>query len=672
MKSSMMNSEEIFTNKPYEKSIYFLLSKNYQINLISTILYILSNNRANMKITILHIILMFIPNFFSLIYLGLYWDEITNLICFSFIIYFIIFIRETIFEFFINSKGSNYDVQIKDDSKTKINTIYNQEEIIKPQQTIDRFDAFFSYFEKSKNFYFEIVNNKINLTSENFKFFIVESLNKFSDKINNTDVGFKAKNNWTNNIINDKNIEFKLIHYMKGLKLYKIYDKDFNEEKIKSFLNFVHNKKIIYKENYSKENKIVDMEEIQLSNQKDIDEIYFFNQTDSLFTFIDNLNKFNNKKAKFTKFKSDIVNHENIKNNKLKISKLNIQDDKKAIINKNAIDSNVEINNSSCQNIIRFDSKNILENLKNNVKRKEKMIHKKSNYEMGTLTKVNKIQENYQDKESSHIINNHSDSECNIKKTDKFIISNSKSDNNQKEEIQEIINGNNPERKKCFINIGLYKLNLLEIFEWNENSLNDYKSINFNKKAFGIFYFDISAFLSIMDCGSIKIEICLKNVSDYFYSYEKLKSKFFTKSLKISKLIHEFKTQIDCIIGLSSEIQILTEEKYNSNPYKLINEDIDRIQHLSNYTVFLIKDLISILSNSDKNKKNEQNKSISMLKSDSIPNIEEKQSDLSSCKRLTQRRDAKMQKIIRNNKLIKFKSCSLNEILNFTFSILTS
>jgi len=724
MKASMDNSE-IIPQNAYEKNIYFLLYKYYQINLISTILYVLSNIRENIKITILHIILMFIPNFFSLVYWGLYWDEITNLICFIFILFFIISIRETIFEFFLNSKGFNNVIEKKIDSKIK----FNNNEIINAENEKQRekSNINFSKLENSNNFYFDVVNDKINLICENLKFFIFETIfnysNKFTNKyedlitlkkliIDNID-NSKLQNDNENQefkkpVFNDNDInqapfnikidlEENLNLYLRGLKLFKTYEKGFKEEEIKNFINSVNKNlqentefkkisidksdEVFNRENFLKNKQILNMDDIKFSNEKDIEGLSILNKGDSILTLIDNIININ-KKTK--NLETNLINVYNLELNKPSASKFNIQKDNKQIRSKNLIHSNLEVNNSSCQNIISLENKNILDNLKKNKQLSDYTSDKRLNIEIGTKAgnKNKKITKKYLNQESSQIIKSNSELKTNIKNKDKIISSNLNTALFQAQEIKDSIIEQSPnyfEAKYCFLNIGIYKLNLSDIFDSKENSNPLNKSIfydenrnNFYKESFNIIYLDVSIILSFTDSGRIRIEICMKNVSNYFNSYEKLKRKLISNSLKISKLIHEFKTPINCIIGLSSEIQILTEKELNSKSYKNLKEDIDRIQHLSNYTVYLIKDFMSFLSISQINNKNEENKNLSNLKSNSNSNIEDKQLNISGQNQSTVKRNAKRHKYISSNKLIELQNSSLIEILNFAFSILTS
>ncbi len=91
---------------------------------------------------------------------------------------------------------------------------------------------------------------------------------------------------------------------------------------------------------------------------------------------------------------------------------------------------------------------------------------------------------------------------------------------------------------------------------------------------------------------------------------EKLKNISNSNYLNISKLIHEFKTPLNCIIGLSDESQLLMGSSKSNliKNFDLLKDDIERINGLSNYTVFLIKDLTDYLKKLNENKKlNEKN-----------------------------------------------------------------
>lgn len=100
------------------------------------------------------------------------------------------------------------------------------------------------------------------------------------------------------------------------------------------------------------------------------------------------------------------------------------------------------------------------------------------------------------------------------------------------------------------------------------------------EERFFIVYFHSSeASLDIYLNDITKIKIT-ENIS----TENKLKHKI------LSKIAHEFKTPLNSILGL---IKNLKESNYNKNTYK----DLDLIQALSNYTIYLIRDVIQYVSN---------------------------------------------------------------------------
>lgn len=170
-------------------------------------------------------------------------------------------------------------------------------------------------------------------------------------------------------------------------------------------------------------------------------------------------------------------------------------------------------------------------------------------------------------------------------------------------------------------------------------------------------FFDVSLIINFIEDGSksnFYLEIILQDVSKYYNSFNKIVKKNIEDYLNISKLIHEFKTPINCIVGLSNEIKDTIGSKQQD--INEVKEDIDKIYNLSNYTVFLILDLMRFFSSKIK----QEEKPIKRESTSNSPTSLENQSNVTN--------DAKKKYSVEPN----LQNYPISEILKFSYSILTS
>jgi len=229
--------------------------------------------------------------------------------------------------------------------------------------------------------------------------------------------------------------------------------------------------------------------------------------------------------------------------------------------------------------------------------------------------------------------------------------------------------------KKVFLNLGIYVIDLnsvrnLKENEFNIQGINSHPKNGTNSNNFSNnFYFDVSIIICFNKDRNLSIDIILKNVTKYYYSFEKLQKKCILNCLTLSKLIHEFKTPINCIIGLSSELQNFPDKLSYSKFYDIFKDDIDSIQHLSNYIVFLIKDLMTFLSNSKPKEFKEKNCAKIAIDQGSVAINNEMNFTSKVPNFIINDLESKHKN---SNISIQFQNYSLIEILNFSFAILTS
>jgi len=278
---------------------------------------------------------------------------------------------------------------------------------------------------------------------------------------------------------------------------------------------------------------------------------------------------------------------------------------------------------------------------------------------------------------------------------------NLKLEDNKNDEIIDKKNSNirhSVEDIKQIVNIGIFglKLGSIKKNEKNQSKKDNIKS-SVNKIDYNYLkthYYDISIILSLICIKKkeYKIEFVIKDVSKYYKNYEKLKNILNSNCLNISKLIHEFKTPLNCIIGLANESQLLMDSSKSNfiKNFDLLKDDIETINGLSNYTVFLIKDLTDYLKKFNENKKLNENDDINNidddefleenknkrtsrdLKNDSEEkiNINFNQAPKNYLNKGFSQKSEKQKNL--EKKLINLDYYSLIDILNFSYSILTS
>ncbi len=189
-------------------------------------------------------------------------------------------------------------------------------------------------------------------------------------------------------------------------------------------------------------------------------------------------------------------------------------------------------------------------------------------------------------------------------------------------------------------------------------------------------YYDVSIIINLIQLEKIEyhIEFMIKDVTNYFRSYQKLKNKLNSSYLNISKFINKFKLPFDWIIGLSHRIKLFMDSIENSSlkNLDLIKEDIENIYNLSNYSVFFTKDIIIILEELIKNKNKDYfKKNDSTFEENLNPNITESHIER-SIKYLNISSSILSNITITKESSIHSENCSFIQILNFSYSILST
>jgi len=245
--------------------IYLLLNKFYNLNLISTFLLFFLNSRENKTFKFIHILLILLPNFFSIIHSNFFLNDITYLIFHLIISLVFIYIRTSIFSFlkeniiFINKNKNNLVLENLKKDKNSSKELQINEKI--------NYDNFNSH--SSNIIYFEFLDNKIRLINNNFKNFIKENFQYESTYKNEDGIKFEKILPKNGNESLDENkfkqSEFDIIsnQFLKNLKLFQKVEKNF-VDKIKEFFNIA--KKNWNESNY--ENKEVNIDSYKQHNHE--------------------------------------------------------------------------------------------------------------------------------------------------------------------------------------------------------------------------------------------------------------------------------------------------------------------------------------------------------------------------------------------------------------------
>jgi len=141
------------------------------------------------------------------------------------------------------------------------------------------------------------------------------------------------------------------------------------------------------------------------------------------------------------------------------------------------------------------------------------------------------------------------------------------------------------------INFKNLELTVEKVLEENQERTNKFQVLGeFSIMLEG--YEEESFFLVYFRRSETSLDIYFTNITkikknENILTENKLKHKI------LSKIAHEFKTPLNSILGLAKNIK---EINYNKN----INKDLNLIQALSNYTIYLISDVIQYASNETK------------------------------------------------------------------------
>jgi signal transduction histidine kinase/CheY-like chemotaxis protein len=125
---------------------------------------------------------------------------------------------------------------------------------------------------------------------------------------------------------------------------------------------------------------------------------------------------------------------------------------------------------------------------------------------------------------------------------------------------------------------------------------------NINKSS-EIFYFKL--FLRKVEIGeSSWVEIMMYDISST-KKIEKVDQTIYLKEKILSKIAHEFKTPLICVIALAEEIYNYLKENITMEEYKVIKKKIRHVRDLSNYTLYLISDITQGLNSSSPKEENQ-------------------------------------------------------------------
>ncbi len=242
--------------------------------------------------------------------------------------------------------------------------------------------------------------------------------------------------------------------------------------------------------------------------------------------------------------KDELENEKNYQSQLInRLDQENIYFDNKNIIAENKIKSppNNNLGLSDYNNISEFDNQNL--HMKKKLRKSKTYINKYS------YVKPNESYSNFDNKEKAKI-------------ESKFI-----SETYNKRRIKTKNSNKSLNKKEKFLSKKFRKLGEYYI-EWKQK-----------KKYFTIFYRKVNDVLDI-----------------YFYDYTKVKeaeniaSENKIKHIILSKIAHEFKTPLNSILGLVNNLKNLSKNY-------VVNQELNIIQALSNYTIYLISDIIQYASN---------------------------------------------------------------------------
>ena len=154
--------------------------------------------------------------------------------------------------------------------------------------------------------------------------------------------------------------------------------------------------------------------------------------------------------------------------------------------------------------------------------------------------------------------------------------------------------------------------NLLKNIPMKTKGKEDFRMSSSNYNRLGEFvlenddpmYFDIYFRISLIK-GKVLIDILIYDISE-LKAAEKTRAENKYKQRIFSKIAHEFKTPLTTIVAITDEItDILKEFNFqlsgNSHSKNQVINDINHIVNLSNYTIFLINDMIMYSSESNNN-----------------------------------------------------------------------
>jgi len=111
-----------------------------------------------------------------------------------------------------------------------------------------------------------------------------------------------------------------------------------------------------------------------------------------------------------------------------------------------------------------------------------------------------------------------------------------------------------------------------------------------NKNIYEVYFRKLKDYDNIIDFSIYNITKIKE--AERFKAENDLKNKFF------AKIAHEFKTPINSILGLINKIKMNLELMAKED--EEINSNINQVEHLSNYTIFLVHDIIDYSNNNKK------------------------------------------------------------------------
>ncbi len=448
-------------------------------------------------------------------------------------------------------------------------------------------------------FHLSYYNKDLIFISENFKKFLINFLNLFWKKdVNNNSIKNMNLNHSTNANFLKNNIQNPFICDDDN---FKTNQETYTETFLKNMKNTKNDKFNLFDfiEFFTYQNK-------EVVNEKEIDcETIKFKEDNKLIN-IENIKnitfKINDsilsKKPNYSNNERISFENENSKNNQqkeiskrqnfLQNSKNNFEEKNKNIVNDNYFNDNMKNNKYSQREVEEEIAKNRSSIIFSKIGNNRNLKNKENKQVLSVMDNPS-----IDNSDAKFIINNSENNKSNylnslILDKQNFIYNKDKNKENSNE-----CNTNFFGVLKYLKSEKLLDINFQNIYNTPKDLLEENKEKLQKFKILGEFYTISGSEEKFFLVYFRKIE----NTLDFFlYEITKIKiaenisTENKVKHKILSKIAHEFKTPLNSILSL---IKNLKEINYNKN----INKDLNLIQSLSNYTIYLISDVIQYASN---------------------------------------------------------------------------